>query len=78
VSFFYEDRPSASPFVDSIWRSRGETVGCHLAIADGSWDFIIIHADDHPRVCVAGASTQASRDCVIDVHAVLSYVTLYG
>ena len=60
MTFFYEDRLSSSPFVDSIWHSRGETIGSHQAIADGSWDFIIVSTDDHLRMFVAGASIRAS------------------
>ena len=60
MSFFYEDRLSSSPLVESIWHTCGESIGCHLAIADGIWDFIIVHTGEQTNMFVAGASTQAS------------------
>ncbi|MFN8529803.1 MAG: helix-turn-helix domain-containing protein [Anaerolineae bacterium] len=60
MSFFYEDRLSSSPLIESIWHTRGESTGCHLAIADGSWDFIVIRMGDQTSMFVAGASTQAA------------------
>ncbi|MBN8639912.1 MAG: AraC family transcriptional regulator [Anaerolineae bacterium] len=60
MSFFYEERRSSSPLIESIWHTRGESSGCHLAIADGSWDFIVIRLGDEISMFVAGASTQAA------------------
>lgn len=60
MSFLYEDRLSSSPLVESIWHTYGESTGCHLAIADGSWDFIMVRDGEQTNMFVAGASTQAS------------------
>src|SRR6266850_615218 len=60
MSFTYEDRPSDSPFVRSIWHTWTEHNGCYVATADGSWDILISKRDRTGAVLVCGPTTQAT------------------
>lgn len=55
----YEERPSDSPFVETIWRTRATSDGCDMVIADSSWDMLVTKRNDRVRLTVWGAMTQA-------------------
>ncbi len=57
MSYLYEDRLSGSPFVESIWHTIAEESGRYFAVADASWDFLIITAGGETHIHVAGAAT---------------------
>jgi Helix-turn-helix domain len=60
MSFMYEDRLSGSPLVRTIWRTQSESNGTYTAVADGSWDLLVIRQEGEVRVCIAGPATKAA------------------
>ena len=59
MSVIYEDRPSDSPFIHTVWRTESISDGCDMVAADGCWDILVIRNGVETRVTVAGPSTQA-------------------
>lgn len=60
MSFIYEERPSDSSFVQTIWRTQSESDGCHLTPADGCWDILLIKQAAETRVSLCGPMTKAT------------------
>jgi len=60
MSFTYEDKPSDSPFVETIWHTRTNRSGHYLATADGNWDILIRKRDRIATVMVCGPTTKAT------------------
>ena len=58
MSFDYEDKPSASRFVDLIWRTHDTSDGTYLAAADACWDMIFIRSEHGNRALLSGPSSQ--------------------
>ena len=57
MTFEYEERPSASRFVDVIWRTHDTSDGTYLAAADACWDMIFIRSGLGNRVLLSGPSS---------------------
>jgi AraC-like DNA-binding protein len=66
VTFLYEERASASPYVDAVWRTRDVTDGTYLASADACWDLIVVRSGEGCRVRLSGPS---SRPTVVPYRA---------
>jgi AraC-like DNA-binding protein len=60
MSFVYEERPTDSPFVETIWRTQSESDGCYMNLADGCWDLLLIKQAAVTQVFLAGPMTKAS------------------
>src|SRR5262245_14532306 len=60
MSFVYEERPSDSPFVETIWRTQSESDGCYMNLADGCWDLLLIKQAAVTQLFLAGPTTKAS------------------
>ncbi|KQR15887.1 AraC family transcriptional regulator [Cellulomonas sp. Leaf334] len=58
MSFRYEERASASVFVDVVWHTQDTSDGTYLASADARWDLIFSLTADGHRVLLSGPSTQ--------------------
>ena len=58
MSFEYEEKQSASRFVDVIWRTHDTSDGTYLAAADACWDMIFIRSSDEVRVLLSGPSSK--------------------
>ena len=58
MGFLYEERTSASPFVDVVWHTRDATDGTYLASADARWDMIFTITGHGRRVLLSGPSSQ--------------------
>ena len=57
MSFEYEERPSASRFVDVIWRTHDTSDGTYLAAADACWDMVFIRSSFGNRSLLSGPSS---------------------
>jgi AraC-like DNA-binding protein len=57
MSFEYEERPSASRFVDVIWRTHDTSDGTYLAAADACWDLVFIRSEHGNRALLSGPSS---------------------
>jgi hypothetical protein len=42
MSFTYEEKQPASPYVEKVWRTEDQTDGVYVASADACWDMIFI------------------------------------
>ena len=59
MAVIYEERPSDSPFVRTVWHTQAMSDGCEIVAADDSWDMIIERRDRKLRLMVWGAMTKA-------------------
>jgi len=66
MSFLYEEKASASPFVDVVWRTFDTSDGTYLAAADACWDLIFTRTPTGSRVLLSGPS---SRPTAVPYHA---------
>lgn len=57
--FTFDERPSDSPFVDTIWRGRTECAGSRLAPAGGCWVMLIERQDGKVQLSIVGPMTKA-------------------
>ncbi len=58
MSFLYEEKASASPFVDVIWHTVDTSDGTYLAAADACWDMIFTRHATGSRVLLSGPSSE--------------------
>ena len=66
MSFLYEEKASASPFVDVVWHTVDTSDGTYLAAADACWDMIFTRMPGGSRVLLSGPS---SRPTVVPYRA---------
>jgi len=60
----FDDRPSDSPFVERIWRSRSERTGKFHSIAACHWEIVVTRHDGKTSLTVRGPETKATTaDC---------------
>lgn len=58
MSFLYEEKASASPYVDVIWHTLDQTDGTYLAAADACWDLVFTTTPTWSRVLLSGPSSR--------------------
>ena len=58
MSFLYEEKDSASPYVDIIWQTLDQTDGTYLAAADACWDLVFTATPRWSRVLLSGPSSR--------------------
>lgn len=58
MSFLYEEKASACPYVDIVWRTVDTSDGTYLAAADACWDMIFTRAAESARVLLSGPSSR--------------------
>jgi AraC-like DNA-binding protein len=58
MSFLYEEKASASPYVDVIWQTIDQTDGTYLAAADACWDLVFTTTSTWTRVLLSGPSSR--------------------
>jgi len=58
MSFLYEEKASASPYVDVIWQTFDQTDGTYLAAADACWDLVFTTTPRWSRVLLSGPSSR--------------------
>jgi AraC-like DNA-binding protein len=59
MTVIYEERPSDSPFVQTIWQTHAISDGCDIVVADSSWDILIHKHDGKTGLTIWGALTKA-------------------
>ncbi|MCB0085374.1 MAG: helix-turn-helix domain-containing protein [Caldilineaceae bacterium] len=52
-------RPSDSPYVESVWRSRSERDGEFLSVAASNWEMVITELEGNIQLTVRGPETQS-------------------
>lgn len=58
MSFLYEEKASACPYVDVVWRTVDTSDGTYLAAADACWDMIFTRTAATARVLLSGPSSR--------------------
>src|ERR1044071_902849 len=58
--FTIEERLSDSPFVERIWRARGESTGSFRSIAMSGWEMVVSRYQDKTYMTVRGPETRAT------------------
>jgi hypothetical protein len=56
----FEDRPSDSPFIERVWRSRSEAGGAFLSIAQANLELVVSRTPGQTLVIVRGPETRPS------------------
>jgi hypothetical protein len=56
----FEDRPSDSPFIERVWRSRSDHAGVFRSVATCHWDLVFARMDGKTTVIVHGPETAAT------------------
>jgi AraC-like DNA-binding protein len=56
----FEDRPSDSPLVERIWRSRSGRAGVFSSVAANHWEMVVTRLDGETTLTVRGPETRAT------------------
>lgn len=60
MGFTFDVRPSDSPLVEAIWRTRSENGGSFMSSAESHWEMVITRQIGRTTLTVRGPETQAS------------------
>jgi hypothetical protein len=60
MAVIYQERPSESPFVQTIWQTQATQDGCNVVVADSSWDMLLFQREGKMQLSVWGAMTKAT------------------
>ncbi|HYU75609.1 MAG TPA: hypothetical protein VEL31_23305 [Ktedonobacteraceae bacterium] len=64
MRFILEERPSDSPFVETIWRTQSERTGTFISQAASHWEMVVTRHDSKTTFTVRGPETKATPiDC---------------
>jgi hypothetical protein len=58
--FTFEERPSDSSFVESIWRVQSERVGDFLSVATSHWEMVVSRYEGNTYMTVRGPETKVT------------------
>jgi AraC-like DNA-binding protein len=58
--FIFEERPSDSPFVETIWRTQSESAGSFISRAVSHWEIVVTKQDGKTTLTVRGPETKAA------------------
>src|SRR4051812_45503314 len=61
MTFFFEDRPSDSSFVETIWRAQSEQTGSFISIAATHWEMVVTRYGGKTSFTVRGPETKPTR-----------------
>ena len=60
MTFLFEDRPSDSSFVKTIWRAQSEDAGSFISIAATHWEMVVTKYKGKTSFTVRGPETKAT------------------
>ncbi len=58
--FAFEQRPSDSPFVEQVWRTRSEPAEAFISVAVTHWELVVTRQRGSTSVAVRGPETKAT------------------
>jgi AraC-like DNA-binding protein len=58
--FVFENRPSDSPFVETIWRTESEKGGSFISLAESHWGMVVTRQHGKVYLTVRGPETKAT------------------
>lgn len=59
--FDFEDRPSDSPLIASVWRTRSLDDGAFVSSTETHWEMVVTHHQGKLSITMRGPETQARR-----------------
>jgi len=60
MTFLFEDRPSDSSFVETIWRAQSERAGSFISLAASHWEMVVTRYRGETSFTVRGPETKAT------------------
>ena len=60
MTFLFEERPSDSAFVETIWRAQSERVGSFISLAASHWEMVVTRYRGKTIFTVRGPETKAT------------------
>jgi hypothetical protein len=60
MTFIFEDRPSDSAFVETIWRAQSEGAGSFISMAASHWEMVVTSYRGKATFTVRGPETKAT------------------
>ncbi|MBX3080195.1 MAG: helix-turn-helix domain-containing protein [Anaerolineae bacterium] len=66
MKLIFEERPSDSPFVERIWRTRSERIDTFISIAVSQWELVVWTQYGKTQMTVRGPETHATYAPVPD------------
>jgi hypothetical protein len=67
VFITFEDRPSDSPFIERVWRSRSDRAGVFHSVAACHWEMVVTRHEGKASLTVRGPETKpTAADCPAD------------
>jgi hypothetical protein len=61
MALVFEDRPSDSPYIDRVWRSRSHDIDEMTSIATGHWTLVVWEQAGSLHAAVQGPESRATR-----------------
>jgi len=67
MNFIFEQRPSDSSFVETVWRTQSERPGAFISQAESHWEIVVTKLQGKINLTVRGPETKATpADCPAD------------
>jgi AraC-like DNA-binding protein len=60
MNFIFDERPLASPFVETIWRTQSEYAGSFTSLAVSHWEIVVTRHKGKTTFTVRGPETKAT------------------
>jgi len=60
MNFIFDERPSDSPFVDTIWRTQSECADSFISLAVSHWEMVVMRHNGKTYLTVRGPETKAT------------------
>lgn len=58
--FRFEERPSDSPLVETVWRTRSEPADAFISVAVSRWEIVVTRQEGRTSLTVRGPETKAT------------------
>jgi hypothetical protein len=66
MPIYIEERPSDSPYIERVWRSRSENINRFISIGNSRWDLVFTKHQGKSYVSIQGPESQATSAPVPD------------
>lgn len=60
MDFIFDERPSDSPFIESIWRTQSERAGSFISTASTQGSIVLVRYEGETTITIRGPETKAS------------------
>jgi hypothetical protein len=59
MKFVFEERPSDSPYVDSVWSTQTANSGSFISVAESHWGMVVTRQNKNAYLTIRGPETKA-------------------